>query len=225
MSHSIVYKLIGKDLKINSTAILLWLLVAVVGIIIAVLIPNLVGANIGFSLLVSAIIGVGIHMMSHTVIFDKLKGTQVFIMSLPLTFKQHTIAKLLVNLLVFYVVWALLCVACLYFTFSQGIFPIGSLPMLSMVLLSILPVYSIVLSVCIVTQSVGYTVVTLVPLTFATPAYLWALVSLDSVGAYVWGNEAIWNSTVCSVMIIQVLLSIVFPLLTVVLQFRKKDHI
>src|SRR5690606_33219556 len=97
--------------------------------------------------------------------------------------------------------------------------------MLWMVLLSIIPVYSLILSVCILTQSIGYTVVTIVIFSFATSAYLWGVVSVDSVGAYVWGNQAVWNSTVYSVMISQVLISIIIPVVTVIVQFRKKDFI
>ncbi|NQY34530.1 MAG: hypothetical protein HRT37_06105 [Alteromonadaceae bacterium] len=225
MTHSIVYKLVSKDLKINQTAILLWLLAAVFGILIAFFIPGLVAANIGFSLLMSAIAGGGIHIMMHTVLFDSVKGTQIFIMSLPLSFRQYIVAKLIVNKLVFYVMWTLLCAACLYVTFSRGVLPMGSLPMMSMVLLAILPVYSLILSVCIITKSVGYTAVTAVTLSVATPAYLWTVVYFESVGSYVWGSQAVWNNTVYSVMIAQVLLSIIIPLLTVMAQFRKQDFI
>jgi hypothetical protein len=97
--------------------------------------------------------------------------------------------------------------------------------MMLMVLLSILPVYSLMLSISILTQSIGYTVVTVVSLSFATSAYLWKIVYLDSVGAYVWGNQAVWNSTVFSIMIIQLLTAIIIPVLTVIVQFRKKDVI
>ena len=225
MTNTIVYKLIGNDLKINRTPILLWSLTAVAGIVVAYLIPGLVAANIGFCLLASAIIGVGIHMLAHTVLYDNLKGTHIFIMSLPLNFKQYTVAKLSVNILVFYSMWVLLSAACIYVTFTRGIFPAGSLPMMLMVLLSILPVYSLMLSISILTQSIGYTVVTVVSLSFATSAYLWKIVYLDSVGTYVWGKQAVWNSTVFSIMIIQLLTAIIIPVLTVIVQFRKKDVI
>ncbi len=89
--------------------------------------------------------------------------------------------------------WALFSAAGIYVTFSRSILPMGSLPMMVMVLLSILPVYSLMLSMCIITQSIGYTVVTALSLSIATSAYLWKIVYLDSVGAYVWGNQAVWN--------------------------------
>jgi len=225
MTTFMIYKLISKDLKINRIAILLWFLAAVAGILIAYSISGLVAANIGFSLMASAIIGVGIHLIAHTILYDNLKGTHIFIMSLPLNFKQYTVAKLSVNILVFYGMWILLSAACLYVTFSQGIFPMGSFPMMLIVLLSILPVYSLILSVCSLTQSISYTVITAVTCSFATPAYLWKVVYLDSVGAYVWGSEAVWNTTVFSIMMAQVFIAIIIPLLTVILQFRKKDFI
>lgn len=225
MTDSMIYKLVSKDLKINQIPILSWFLAAVAGILIAYSIPGLVAANIGFSLIASAIIGVGIHMIAYTVLFDNVKGTHIFIMSLPVNFKQYTVAKLSVNILVFYGMWALLSAACIYVTFSYGIFPKGSLPMMSMVLLSILPVYSLILSLCMITQSIGYTVFTTVSLSLATPAYLWKIVYLDSVGTYVWGNQAVWNTTVFSIIIAQVLIAIIIPVLTVIVQFRKKDFI
>lgn len=225
MTHSIVFKLVRKDFKINQKPIFLWFIAAVLGILTAYLIPGLIAANIGFSLLVCAVFGLGIHMMAHTVLFDNIKGTHIFIMGLPLTFKQYTISKLLVNTGVFFAMWILLSAACLYTTFSQGILPIGSLPMMSIVLLAILPAYSLILSASMITQSVGGMILTAVPSSFLTSAYLWKIVYLDSVGTYVWGNQAVWNSTVVSIIIAQVLISILIPVLTVIIQFRKKDFI
>ncbi|MCA9735867.1 ABC-2 transporter permease [candidate division KSB1 bacterium] len=225
MTHSIVYKLIRNDLKINRKPIVLWLIAAALGIVITYSIPGLVAANIGFSLLASAIIGLGIHMLSHTVLYDSLKGTHIFILSLPVNFKQYTLAKLSVNMLVFYGMWLLFSVACLYVTFSHDIFPMGSLPMMLIVLLSILPFYSIILSICIITQSIGYTVVSTVSLSFATSAYLWKIVYLDSIGDYVWGNQPAWNSTVFSIIIAQLVITIVFHVFTYIIQSKKKDII
>ncbi|MCF8262734.1 MAG: ABC-2 transporter permease [Melioribacteraceae bacterium] len=225
MTNKVVYKLISNDLKINRTPILLWALTAVTGIVVAYFIPGLVAANIGFSLLASAIIGVGIHMLAHTVLYDNLKGTHIFVMSLPINFKQYTLAKLSVNLLVFYFMWALLSAACIYVTLSRGIFPAGSLPMVLMVLFSILPVYSLMLSISILTQSIGYTIVTVVTLNFATVAYLWKIVYLDSIGSYVWGDHAVWNSTVLGIILIQLLVTIIIPVSTIIIQFKKKDVI
>lgn len=225
MANSIVCKLIRNDLIINRTPILLWLLAAVFGIAIAYLFPGLVAANISFSVLASSLIGLGIHMMTQTVLFDNIKGTHIFIMSLPINFKQYITAKLSVNLLLFYGMWLLLSIASIYVTFSQGILPMGSLPMMLMVLLAILPVYTFILSICILTQSIGYIVVSVVTLSLGTSIYLWKIVYLDSVGAYVWGNQAVWNGTVFSIMISQLLFTIIIPVLTIIIQFRKKDII
>lgn len=225
MTKSIIYRLIINDLKINRSTILLWFVTAAVGILAAYMIPGLVAANFGFSLLASAIIGVGIHMLAHTVLLDNVRGTDIFIMSLPINFKQYTTAKLSVNMLIFYVMWTLLSAACLYVTFSRGIFPIGSLPIMVMVLLAILPVYSLILSICLITKSIGYTVITVLASSVTTSAYLWMIVYTDSVGDYVWGNTAVWNSTVFIVLISQLVIAIIIPLLTIIFQFKKKDVI
>ncbi len=203
----------------------MWLLAAIVGILIAYTMPGLVAANIGFSLTVSAIVGAGIQMISHTVLLANVKGTQIFILSLPINFKQYSSAKFLVNILVFLGMWLLFSVAVIYVNFSQSIFPVGSLPMIVLVLFSILPVYSLILSICVITQSIGYTAATAVTASLATSVYLWKIVYLESVGNYVWGNQAAWNNTVFSVMIFQIMLTIIIPVLTVLFQFKKKDII
>lgn len=212
-------------MKINRKPILMWLLAAIVGILIAYTMPGLVAANIGFSLTVSAIVGAGIQMISHTVLLANVKGTQIFILSLPINFKQYSSAKFLVNILVFLGMWLLFSVAVIYVNFSQSIFPVGSLPMIVLVLFSILPVYSLILSICVITQSIGYTAATAVTASLATSVYLWKIVYLESVGNYVWGNQAAWNNTVFSVMIFQIMLTIIIPVLTVLFQFKKKDII
>lgn len=225
MKNSIVCKLISNDLKINRKPILMWMLAAIAGIVTAYMIPGLVTANIGFSLMASAIIGSGIHMIAHTVLLANVKGTHIFILSLPINFKQYSIAKFTVNILVFLGMWLVLSAAAIYITISQSIFPNGSLPMILLVLLSILPVYSLILSICVITQSIGYTAATAVTGSFATSVYLWKIVYLESVGNYVWGNQAVWNNTVIGVMILQIMFAIIIPVLTILFQFKKKDLI
>lgn len=225
MSSSLVCKLVKNDLTINKIPIFLWLFASVIGLLIAFFIPGLVAANIGFSLLMSALVGGFMHMMIHTVLYDNLKGTQVFIMSLPISFRQYILAKLIVNKLVFSSLWILLSSGCMYVTFSGEILPMGCLPMMSMVLLAILPVYSLILSVCITTKSIGYITACALTASIITPSYLWLIVDLESVGSFIWGNQAVWNNTVYGVMFAQVLLSIIIPVLTVMVQFKKKDSI
>lgn len=229
MSHSIVPQLIRKDLRMTRRMILVFSLISLASIgVISLLhgrIPDWGLVNIAFMLLVAPAATCGIVLLMKTNVFEKEKSTQPFIMSLPVTVKEFTLAKLLVNLPVFGAIWLVVTAVAFYFCFGLGLFPSGTVPFITMVLLGVFVAYTGILSVSLLSQSLGITVLSIMIFELGTSAYLWVVVYLDPIANHVYGPNTVWNSTAVTIVTTQALIAISMIAATLLIQNRKRDFV
>ena len=227
MSNSIIPQLIKKDLMLMRKMILICCVVILISIgVISILlgrISNLVLVNIAFTLLVTPAAACGIIMLLSTNVFEKVKSTQSFIMSLPVTVKEFTIAKLLVNLPVFSVIWLVISGVAFYFCFGLGLFPPGTLPFITMVFLGVFVAYTCILSTSLIFQSMGITILSIMTFELGTSAYLWIIVFYDPIEKYIYGPEIVWNSTAITIVTVQIFVAVSMLAATLFIQNKKRD--
>lgn len=229
MSASIVPQLVRKDYLITRKVILAFALVCVAGVAITGLLferlPPWALVNMGFLLLLSPAATCGLVLLMTTVVFEKEKSTQAFIMSLPVTPKQYTIAKLTINLSVFGTFWLVIGAISLYFAFGRGLFPAGTLPFVVMLFLGVFLAYAGILSVGIWRQSLGITVLSIALFEMGTSGYLWAIAFFDPVANFMRGPQAVWNPAAVGIVTAQVLAILVLLGATLFFQGRKRDFV
>jgi hypothetical protein len=180
---------------------------------------------VGFILFVSAMAAAGIHASYQTVIEEKIKLNLPFIMSLPVTVKEYTIAKLIANLLMFGSVWLTLSAASFIVFVGDDGMPDGTMPFMTITLVAIFLAYTVMLMTFVVTGSQGYAIFAMVFANIGTQAYLWLVADLYPIRSFIGGNVAVWNTTAVSVLLAEVVTIIALLVLTVVVQFRKKDFV
>jgi hypothetical protein len=225
MSQSIVRQLVLKDLHIMRTYVLLYWAGGFASIAFVELVSSEVAGVVGFIMFVAAMAGAGIHALFQTVIEEKTKLNLPFIMSLPVTVKEYTIAKLTANLLIFGSVWLTLSAASFIVFIGDDGMPDGTMPFMSIILVAILMAYTLMLSTAVITASQGYAIVATVVGNIGLQAYLWLVADLYPIRSFIGGATAVWNTTAVSILIAQVAVVIVLLVLTVLVQFRKKDFI
>ena len=229
MSKSIVLQLVKKDLLIVRKTLIICCLISVacVGIISLLFgrVPNWAFYNLGITLLVVPVGTCGMILLMRTIVQEKDKSTQLFIMSLPLTVKEFTLAKLLVNLPPFFVLWLFITGTAFYFTFGLGVFPYGTLPFIAMIFLGVLTAYLGTFSVGLVYQSTGITILSMCLFELGTPAYLWIVAFLEPINSHVYGPQMVWNSTAIAIVATQLLVAVGMPLIAWNIQSRKRDFI
>ena len=132
MTTSIIPQLIRKDFMISRTMVGVFCLVSLAGVAAIGLlfgrVPGWALVNIAFLLLMSPAATCGMVLLMTTVVFEREKSTQAFIMSLPVTPKQFIFAKLLINIGVFGAFWLAISGVALFFAFGRGFFPAGMFP-------------------------------------------------------------------------------------------------
>lgn len=229
MSASIIPLLVRKDLLLTRGMIRAFCLVSLAGVAAIYLLynrlPGWALVNIAFLLLMSPAATCGIVLLMTTIVFEKEKSTQAFIMSLPVTPRQYALSKLLVNLAVFGAFWLVISGIAFYFAFGRGFFPAGTVPFVVMVLLGAFVAYVGILSVALWRQSLGITVLSIALFEMGTSAYLWVVAYLDPVAAFIHGPVAVWNATAIGIVSAQLLVAVGLVGATLVRQGGKRDFI
>jgi hypothetical protein len=229
MSTSIVPQLVKKDFLLMRKMIFTFFMVSLISVVVLNLLfgylPNWVVLNFTFILLLGPAATCGIVLLMKTNVFEKEKATQSFIMSLPVTVKEFTMAKILINLSVFAAFWLVVSGVAFYFSFSRSLFPLGTVPFITIVLLGVFVAYTCILSVSLIFQSLGITVLSIMLFQFITSAYLWGTAYLGAVSNYIYGAEVVWNITLISIVILQIFVAISVILITFIIQNKKRDFI
>lgn len=229
MTHSIIPQLVKKDLMIWRKMIFVFCLMSVLAIAGLSLafgrIPNFVLMNIGFTILIIPVAACGIALLIQTNVFEKEKSTQVFIMSLPITVKEFTLAKLLVNLPVFGALWMVTAGVGFYFAFGLGLLPWGAVPFITMIFIGIFAAYCCILSISLLVQSLGATIFAIMFFEAGTSAALWVIAFLDPISKHVYGPTIVWNSTALTIVAVQALIAVLAIAGTIFIQNKKHDFV
>ncbi len=229
MNDSIVPQLVRKDLLLWRRLILIFYGVSLACMALAGLlcghVPNHVLVNLGFTLLVTPTGTLGVVLLMQTNVFEKTKSTQPFIMSLPVTAREFTMAKLLVNVPVFGALWLATAAAAFAFAFGLEVMPRGAIPMVTMTFLGVFVAYTGILGVSLLSQSLGTTILAIMFFEVGTSLYLWLAALLDPIRSHVWGPVAIWNGTAVAIVTAQAFLAVAALVATLTIQARKRDFV
>ena len=220
MSTSIVPQLVRKDLVLMKVPILLWWFGGVLAVVMTVALDLFLFGMIVF---VTCLAGAGMHPAVQTVVEERREKTLPFIMSLPITVREYTTAKLVANLVIFGVVWLTLSGASLIvFVGPEGL-NAGALPFVVIVLVGIFLAYTIVLATSLVTESIGGAITAIVGANLVTQLFLWWVVDLEGMRTVVKGDVAVWNATAFAVLGGQLVAIVALLAVTYALQARKTD--
>lgn len=221
---NLVWALVRKDWSFVRGPMAAYL---VVGLIAAFLlaIESWVAIIVGISLLISSIVIIGVHFVFGTVINERSKQTLPFVMSLPVTYIQYSLAKLFSCVGGFAILWTILLAATLFVIASENHLAGGLAPFAVMVLLELFAAFAVTLAVAMVAESEVWTIVVMTVLNIGISIFMNIVGGLPEVGPYMDGAEPVWNATVFGIVGVE-LAVIVFAIgITLALQARKTDFL
>ena len=224
MNGSVIGHLVLKDWRINRLLVSVALAVGIVALVLTQSggeTPRLLGAVWFF-----VVMCVLSSMLPAFVILKERKNqTLAFIMSLPVSSVQYSIAKVVSNWAMFLVPWVTLIISALILIETRHIAPRGVIPML--LILAMLPVigFCLISATALVAESEGWLIATTV-LCNSSYWFVWYLLArIPSLTANSTGPVAIWNPAARTVLWCEVGLIVLILALTLFLQSRKRDFI
>jgi ABC-type transport system involved in multi-copper enzyme maturation permease subunit len=178
---------------------------------------------LGAVLLITVVITIGIYLAFLTVIHEHTKGMLPFVMSLPITVREYTAAKLLSNGLLFLLPWAALGVGTAAVILARDGIPDGLLPYATLLLFHMMTGYVLTLAAAIVTGSEGWTIAVAGATNLAFQGFMFWTGNLPDIAANTQGPVAVWSSSVRWLIAAELLAVVVIVAITWGWQARRTD--
>ncbi len=195
MTSGIVQHLVRKDWFLNRNMVAICLALGATALI-AVGFGGTGAFYTGAVLLIAVVMGLGIYLAIATVINERKDQTLPFIMSLPISAREYTTAKVLANLLIFLVPWTALIIGTFVVILGRSNVPDGLLPIAVLMFAELFASYCLILAVALVSESEGWTVVVMILCNLLFNYFLYYASHLDGIAPHMAGPTPVWNAPV-----------------------------
>jgi ABC-2 type transport system permease protein len=223
MNRSIIGQLVLKDWRLNRVLISLTLAIGLV----ALLVTQFGGLArlIGIVWFFVALCILGSMLPGSVILNERKKQTLAFIMSLPVTSVQYSIAKMLSIWGLFLVPWLTLLISALVLIETRHVVPQGAVPMV--LILAMLPLigFCLIFSTTLVGEFEGWLVAASIVVNSSYWLGWFLLARIPSLSANWNRPAAVWNSTEIIVLCSELGAIAFIVAVTLFLQSRKRDFI
>jgi ABC-type Na+ efflux pump permease subunit len=223
MNYAMVRRLILKDWYLNR-----WLILASIPAGLAALAVVLTGKEVGFLisiiLLCMVIIGVGAQLATVTTVNERKEQTLAFIMSLPLSWREYTAAKILANLIIFLIPWLIITAGALGVLCLPGATH-GLIPFIAIMAVEMLVTTCLIIAAGVITESQAGTTVAILCSSLGINILGFAFAHLRGISAHMWGQQVHWSPTAITVLLAEFAMVPLLLGLTFFVQSRKTDFL
>jgi len=223
INFAVVRHLILKDWYLNRGVILGSIPVGL-GALALVLTGKPVTFMLCIILLCMVIVGVGAQLAFATTINERKEQTLAFVMSLPVSWREYTAAKILANLIIFLIPWLPLTAGALGVLLLPGATH-GLLPFTAIMAVEMLVTTTLIVVAGIITESQAWTTAGIFFSSLGINVLGYVFAHLDGISMYMWGKSVHWTSTawiilICELLTVPMLLGVTFYI-----QSRKTDFL
>jgi ABC-2 type transport system permease protein len=204
MNFELVKRLIVKDWYLQRLPILLSLLGGTVAMAI-LLFGGKAGFMLGLILLITVLVTISATLTINLTVLERREQTLPFVMSLPISYREYTAAKLLGILVIFLIPWSIFMTAsfavlALSPTKSQGL-----IPYVAIMGTEILVSTCLITAVGLITESQGWAIAAMMVGNVALNGVGYLVAHLDGVSPYMFGPVARWTPTSSGLLIAEYL--------------------
>lgn len=225
MNWAMVRRLIWKDWYLNRA----WILVSLIGGIatlglVAVSRASQIVVILGIIVVATILIGMGaMVMMSATT--ERKQQTLPFVMSLPISYAEYTMAKIAGSLLVFLVLWTAMLADMLATILLTPGLPHGLVPFVVIMSVEILMSTCLITVVAVTTESQGWTVGVAQVGALSLNGIGWWIVRFPDIGGAMRSATVRWSGTATALVTAELAAIALMIAIAFFIQARKKDFV
>jgi ABC-type Na+ efflux pump permease subunit len=219
-----VWRLMAKDWYLQRTAVLLALAGAPVSLAV-IAFGGKIGFTMGIILLVTILVSIGAQLVISTMVNERQEQTLAFVMSLPVSTWEYSVAKLLGALLIFLVPWGV-CVAgslALLWNSPEGVR--GLIPFAAIMGMEILLSTSLMACVALITESQRWTVGVIFCGSMALNGVGYWVAHIPSIAKTMFGPNLEWSPAALSLLAGECVLIACALGTAMLVQSRKRDYL
>ena len=224
MNYAMIQRLIFKDWYLHRWQILGSLAGAAAAMAI-VIFCGTAGFYIGLTLLITVLVVVGAQLAVASSVTERKEQTLAFIMSLPISYRDYTTAKILSNLLIFLIPWIAVSLASAAVLLlapgaTQGLFPFTAIMCIEILLNTCL-----ISCVAIMTESQAWTTTAIIIGNLAVNIVGYLVAHIPPIAAGLFGHNIAWTSAATLCLLGELALIALLFTLTYFVQGRKTDYL
>jgi ABC-2 type transport system permease protein len=224
MNHAMIRRLINKDWYLNRAAISAYVAVGLLAVA-ALGYGTFAAFYAGSILLITVLITIGIHLIMVTVIEERREHTLAFVMSLPVSAAEYTTAKILANVVILSIAWATLFVGTIAVIAGRATLPDGLIPFATVILLYLFAGYFLILTVALISESIGWTIGAMVCVNLFLQAVMYGVSNAPGISSDMKGEAIVWRQPITGLLAAEVAAIVVMLGMTFYLQSRKTDFL
>jgi ABC-2 type transport system permease protein len=227
MNRSLVGRLIAKDLFLYRWLIAGALLAGVASLVVSSLSAGdnvTTGLNVGFLLFVTTVLTFGIFLAMTLVLKERQDKSRLFVLSLPVSPAEYSLAKILAVLCAYLGPWLVLTAGVVGLTFVSDR-PDGGIPFFVAMMTFFLCTFCLLLALVVITLSEVWAVAGILGTNLAVTLFLVRVGNLPGVAGHSQDAAATWSSAILAVLGVEVALILLSLGLAFYLPSRKKDFV
>jgi len=163
---------------------------------------------IGSLLLIIILVAIACFAISTPLLNERKEQTLAFVMSLPVSPLDFTVAKLAGNLLTFSVPFVVMALFTAIIVFSTPL-PDGLIVLAALIFGHVLVAYCIALMVAMQVESEGWNMFVMIGSMVLINPFIMAIGQMESVQTVVRGNAVVWHAPVLAILAAQLLIGFV----------------
>lgn len=188
-------------------------------------IPNPTIGFVGFILMLTVAIASGYHLIGNLLLAETTDHTKLFVMSLPVSLLDYSLAKIAVVLTTYLIPWLGMFACATILAFVLPWAKQGSVVILPAIFLYLLASFMIQLVCAVVTESGGWTICVMVASNVLLNVFLMKLFSDPTVSVITKNDVVTWPPIVVQIVGVEVGLIVVALAMALFFQTRKRDLI
>ena len=222
MSTSIVWRLIAKDLYLYR-----WLIGVALGVGLASLFIPRFGEgpnNVTLILLLTSVVALGIFIGIYGIMNERKEKSLLFVLSLPISTGQYTLAKVAAALIAFLIPWSILTATIVGLTLAFDPPPDGMLPT-SITMMIFLANFCVLITLALIAHSEFWAVVAVLATNISVSFYMTTVPDLPGIREHLAGPTPVWSPTVVTVLAVEAAVITLSLAALFFVQSRKKDFL
>ena len=224
MNSQMVTVLILKDLFLSRRMLFAYLLAGLASAGIACL-PNETLAFVGFLLVVTTSIGMGMHLIGELILEERKSNTLSFVMSLPVNVIEYSTAKIAVVLMTFLIPWSSMLVV---FVFLIAVLPWakdGVLGPIVIIFFELFASFTLQLITAIVSESIGWTITVMVVGNVFLNLFLFKFFANPEISQAMQSDAYTWTPVMSQILFVEIAVILLSVIVALAIHSRKRSFI
>ena len=224
MNMQLIAHLVKKDWDLNQGPMIAYLVLGVIALWLTIT-DFQYSFAIGSIMLIGVVVTIGIHMVIATVTNDRKNQTLTFMMSLPISYREYTVAKMVANIGVAAGTWIFLYGILTALIFFLEPIPDGMHPFATLTMLYLLMIFFILLTTSMLFESEAVTIVVMTVMNISISLFMMWMGNNEQIGHLIEGPVAQWTPDAVNTLIGLIAVMVISTAVTFVLQSRKRNFI